>query len=370
MFAIIIRNIGITKINAGIFILCLFEIYIIAINKGLRIMYFVLNGLIVIFTGLKYLLLILSFGLSSFLRAQQYPFWTQYRSNHFMLNPAVAGSRQIYDARLSYRNQWVGFDGAPKTMGASYHRKIYKNKMGVGGFVLQDQIGPFKTLTGAVAYSFRIKFDDVALSFGMNGSYNVQSVNAALMTYQNSTDVAISHMLTTQKTKNYNGAAGILLYNDRFYIGAAMNNLLGSTFTYDKTKAQNTKGEIKTVPHMCVSLGYNYSANPDYIWENTTAVIFVAGSPILFDYNLRLHINNALMVGGGIRLGTALVGQVGWTFTDWAQVSYSYDYNTNRLRPTNSGSHEIKIVFFHSRQHLDHHKGGKEFQKQKFQYLI
>ncbi len=340
------------------------------VNKGLKTTYFVLNCLIVIFTGLKYLLLILLFGLSSFVRAQQYPFWTQYRSNHFMLNPAVAGSRQIYDARLSYRNQWVGFDGAPKTMGASYHRKIYKNKMGVGAFVFQDQIGPFKTLTGALAYSFRIKFDDFALSFGLNGSYNMQSVNAASMTYQNSQDAAISHMLTTHKTKNYNGAAGILLYNDRFYLGAAMNNLLGSTFTYDKTKAQNKKGEIKTVPHMCVSLGYNYAQNLDYVWENTTAVIFVAGSPILFDYNLRLHIKKAMLVGAGIRLGTALVAQVGWTFTDWAQVSYSYDYNTNRLRPTNSGSHEIKIVFFHSRQHLDHHKGGKEFQKQKFQYLI
>lgn len=287
-----------------------------------------------------------------------------------MMNPAVAGTRQNIDARLSYRNQWVGFDGAPKTMGASFHMKVYKNKMGVGGFVFQDQIGPFKTITSALAYAFKIKFDDVALSAGINGSYNSQQVNTGLMTYQNTQDLAITHMSATQKTNNFNAAAGIMLYNDRFFISAAMNNLLGTSYVYDKTKATTKIGEIKTVSHLCIALGYNYSANPDYVWENSTAIVFVAGTPILFDYNLRLNIKKALLVGGGIRLGTAFVGQVGWTFEDWAQVSYSYDFNYNNLRSTNSGSHEIKLVYFHTSHHIAHGKANKEFQKQKFQYIL
>ncbi len=286
-----------------------------------------------------------------------------------MMNPAVAGTRQQIDARISYRNQWVGFDGAPKTMGASFHTKLYKNKMGLGGFVFQDQIGPFKTLTTALAYAFKIKFDDVALSFGLNGSYNSQQVSTAGMTFQNSQDLAINHVTATQKSNNFNAAAGFMLYNDRFYISASANNLLGSSFVYDKTKATTKFGEIKTVMHVCLSMGYNYSANPDYVWENSTAIIFVAGTPILFDYNLRLHIKKALLVGGGIRLGTALVGQAGWTFSDRLQISYSYDFNYNNLRTTNSGSHEIKIAYFHTREHINHHKGAKEFQKQKFQYI-
>jgi type IX secretion system PorP/SprF family membrane protein len=303
--------------------------------------------------------------------AQQYPFWTQYRSNLFMLNPAVAGTRQDIDARLSYRNQWVGFEGAPKTMGVSYHQKLYKNKMGLGGFVFQDQIGPFKNITTALAYAFKIKFDDVALSLGLNGSYNMQQVTQGFMTYQNTQDLAITNVLTTQKAHNYNAAAGVMLYNDRFYVAASMNNLIGSSFTYDKTSKGNTKyGVIQTVSHICLALGYNYSANPDYVWENSILANMVSGTPILFDYNLRLHIKHGLMVGGGFRLGTAVVAQVGWTFEDWVQLSYSYDFGTNHLRSTNSGSHEVKIVIFHNKAHLDHHKGVKEFQKQKFQQLL
>jgi type IX secretion system PorP/SprF family membrane protein len=287
-----------------------------------------------------------------------------------MLNPAVAGTRQQYDARLSYRYQWVGFEGAPKTMGASYHMKLYKNKMGLGGFVFQDQIGPFKTVTTALAYAFKIKFDDVALSFGLNGNYNMQRADGNLMTYQNSHDVAIANTIGTQRDQNFNAAAGILLYNDRFYVGASMNNLVGNSFEYDTTDATTKRGILQTVSHTCLSLGYNYSANPDYVWENSTAVIFVPGVPILFDYNLRLHIKHGLLVGGGFRLGTALVAQVGYTIEDRLQISYSYDINTNRLRTTNSGSHEIKLVFSFTKTHMDHHKSGKEFQRQKFQYLI
>ena len=284
-----------------------------------------------------------------------------------MMNPAVAGTRQNIDARISYRNQWVGFDGAPKTMGASLHMKLYKNTMGVGGYVFQDKIGPFTTLTSALAYSFRVKFDDVALSFGLNGSYNMQRVNTALMTYQNSQDAAITNMSSTPKSNVFNAAAGLMLYNDRFHIGFAMNNLVGATYTYDK-KSTNKVGEIKTVPHYCFSVGYNYAANPDFVWENNVMAVMVPGIPILLDYYLRLHIKGALFVGGGLRFGTAVVGQLGWTFHVW-QVSYSYDYNTNHLRGTNSGSHEVKLVYFHSKGHTGHHGVSKEFLKQKFQYI-
>jgi len=231
---------------------------------------------------LKHLLIILLFCACLPAKAQQYPFWSQYRSNLFMLNPAVAGTRQDIDARINYRNQWTGFDGAPKTMGASLHAKLYKNKMGIGGFVFQDKIGPFTTLTTALAYSFRVKFDDVALSFGLNGSYNMQRTNAGLMTYQNTQDVAISNIASTQKSNIFNAAAGLMLYNDRFHIAFSANNLLGTTYNYDQKKGDDPKrGEIQTVIHYGVSVGYNYSGDPNYVWENNLMAVYVSGTQIL-----------------------------------------------------------------------------------------
>ncbi|MGZ3866544.1 MAG: PorP/SprF family type IX secretion system membrane protein [Bacteroidia bacterium] len=316
---------------------------------------------------MKAVKLILLFSISLSLKAQQYPFWSQYRSNLFMMNPAVAGTRQLVDARLTYRNQWTGFEGAPVTMGASFHAKTYKNKMGFGAYVYQDKIGPFTTLTSALAYSFKVKFDDVALSFGLNGNYNMQQVNTGFMTLQNSHDLAIANMAATKRSNIFNGAGGILLYNDRFHIGFAINNLLGGTYKYDK-KSDIKVGEIKTVNHYCFSVGYNYAANPDFVWESTMLSVIVPGIPILLDYYLRMHMKGKLFVGGGIRFGNALTGQIGVTLNEY-QISYSYDYSTNGLKGLNKGSHEIKLVYSHAKSHSSHHGVSKEFLKQKFQYI-
>ncbi|HEX4850124.1 MAG TPA: type IX secretion system membrane protein PorP/SprF, partial [Puia sp.] len=44
--------------------------------------------------------------------AQQQPYYTQYILNNFILNPALAGIENYWDCKVSYRNQWVGLNGA------------------------------------------------------------------------------------------------------------------------------------------------------------------------------------------------------------------------------------------------------------------
>ena len=319
---------------------------------------------------LKYLKFTYLLFWATLVEAQQYPFWTQYRSNLFMMNPAVAGTRQDIDFRLSYRDQWVGFSGAPKTMGASLHAKLYKGKMGVGGYVFQDKIGPYSYLSAALAYAFKIKFEDVALSIGANGSYNSMGINGASLTYQIPQDQAIYNVISTGKATAFNAAAGILLYNDRFHIGLSMNNLAGTTYNYDKTTEIVKRGTYKTVPHFCFSLGYNWSENANFIWESNLMAVFVSGAPMLIDYYLRLHIKNAFFFGAGIRLGVAVVGQLGYTFKEWGQISYSYDYSTNALTDYKSGSHEIKMVFFYAKKKARRGKGVGEFIHQRYQYIL
>ena len=107
--------------------------------------------------------------------------------------------------------------------------------MGVGGYVFQDKIGPFSYVSAAFAYAFKIKFDDVALSLGANGSYNTMGINGTALTYQNTQDEALFNVISTQKARAFNAAGGALLYNDRFFISLSANNLAGTTYNYDKT---------------------------------------------------------------------------------------------------------------------------------------
>ena len=56
--------------------------------------------------------------------AQQDPQYSQYMFNQMVLNPAYAGSKEALSSSLILRNQWVGLDGAPKTITFSSHAPI------------------------------------------------------------------------------------------------------------------------------------------------------------------------------------------------------------------------------------------------------
>lgn len=165
-------------------------------------------------------------------------------------------------------------------------------------------------------------------------------------------------------------AAGFMIYNEKFYIGLSMNNMLGMSYKFRESKKAKSFTNLTPVPHFAIGVGYNWAENPDFIWENSLMANFVQATPLLLDYNFKLHIKNAVYIGAGIRLKTCIYGQVGYTFKGIGQIGYSYDFNTNALIKTNFGSHEIKLVYVFDNSKSDHHHGGKGFQKQKFQYLL
>jgi type IX secretion system PorP/SprF family membrane protein len=301
--------------------------------------------------------------------SQQYPFWTQYRSNLFMMNPAVAGTRKSIDARLNYRDQWTGFEGAPKTMSVGVHGKFYKHGLlGAGAYVFQDVIGPFRTLNVTGAFAYHAKFADAKLSFALSGGYQSQAYVTSKITTQFQQDPAVDFSYT-QKVSKGNLGFGALYYNDRFHIGFAINNMLSSIFEYYK-KDSLRKAVYKQVPHYNFSLGYIWQDNPNFIWENGLIASYVANTPILLDYSLRLHFKEQFFTGFTYRMKTAVAFHVGYTFHHEYQISYSYDLTTNKLRTASIGSHEIKLVFSSSMFETDKKNKNKEFQKQKFQFLL
>jgi len=46
--------------------------------------------------------------------------------NNYIVNPAIGGIENYIDVKLSMRNQWLGIEGAPKTLYATVHGSIGK----------------------------------------------------------------------------------------------------------------------------------------------------------------------------------------------------------------------------------------------------
>jgi len=107
---------------------------------------------------MKYLftLLTLFACLASF--AQQDPQFNMYQFNPLIINPAYAGARDGLTTAMSARQQWVGFDGAPRTVALSAHMPVMDKKLGVGLTITNDKMGARNVIAayGNVAYILKI----------------------------------------------------------------------------------------------------------------------------------------------------------------------------------------------------------------------
>ena len=297
---------------------------------------------------------------------QQMPYYTQFKSNNVHMNPSVAGTKRLVDARLNYRTQWVGFDDSPITQSFSVNGRIMKGTMGLGTAFFSDRTGPTKRNNISLIYAYHAKFEDVELSLGVAGHLLTYRVNGTMLHMHIPYDKTIN-LTMSQKKSVTDVSAGFLLYNDRFHFAISALNLASASINYFEEGDTTHRSQISMVQHFYSSLGYNWSGQLDWIWENSLQVVYAEANPMTIDYNLRLHYQEKIFGGIAIRLRDAIAFQVGATFLNDFQMSYSYDLIVSSLRSSQSGSHEIMLVW-----NSNIGMGGKKkyntdrFKKQKY----
>lgn len=312
-------------------------------------------------------ILIFYFALNTAL-AQQLPYYTQNKNNAFIINPGVTGTKRLLDARLNYRKQWVGYDGAPTTISLGLHSRFLKGKMGAGLYLMQDKIGPQKQTNIGASYAYHLRFPDCELSAGLAGNFTKFTLIGNKITLHNNQDPAIDQNITNS-TWVSDASAGFYLYNDRFHVGASGLHIIQSTAEFYKADTTK-KGKIKYATQVNFTLGYNFSQNPDYVWESTLYGQYVKGAPMMLDYTLRVHFFEQAFVGASIRLHDAIGIHLGYTFFGSYQLSYSYDIQIGGLKKYNNGSHEIMLSVSHNIFKTKHGRDNSKFLNQKYGYLF
>lgn len=165
--------------------------------------------------------------LANTLFAQQDAMFTQYMFNGLVLNPAYAGSREVLSATALYRNQWVGIDGAPKTVTFSMHAPVRNEKIGLGIIFCNDRLGITNTNNIGLNYAYRITFKNKArLSLGLQASvlqYRADFASIAHSFSPSVFDPAFSQVINRWLP---NFGTGIYYYTNKFYVGASVPNIL------------------------------------------------------------------------------------------------------------------------------------------------
>lgn len=291
--------------------------------------------------------LVILLGLSA--SAQQEPQYTQYMYNPLVINPGYAGSLGYGSLFSLYRTQWIGLEGAPKTLNLSYHQPLENTNLGLGGNIVHDEIGPSTTTNLGIDVSYTIHFENESrLAFGIKAGGQLLNIDYTKLNHYNPSDVSFRNNIANQFSPNI--GVGLFYYNENSYLGLSVPMLL-ETKSYDEFAYSdvNRRQHFYLAGGKVFDLTYNLKFKPAFVAK------MVAGAPLQVDLTGNFLINEKFTVGLAYRWSAALSALVGFKVSDRLAIGYGYDRETTRLSNFNSGSHELFLQFdlFKINQHIE-----------------
>ncbi len=275
------------------------------------------------------------------IEAQQDPQVTQYMYNMNIVNPAYAGSTEAISLGLLGRTQWVGLDGAPKTVTFSIHSPVGKN-IGLGMSVVSDQIGPVNESNLNADFSYTLKTSDIGkLALGLKAGVTFQDLGLATITTV-SPDVNFTDNINNTFP---NFGVGAFYYTDKFYAGIAMPNMIKSNH-FEKQGGIISKATEKM--HYFINSGYVFDITENLKFKPSVLLKAVTGSPVSMDLSSNFLINERLELGASYRIDDSFSGLVNFAVNQNLIIGYAYDHTISNLGDYNSGSHEVIVRYdFH-----------------------
>lgn len=257
--------------------------------------------------------------------------WMFTRSN---FNPGATGANKGMEFMVWDREQWVGLSGRPSTQMFTGYGYIDKAKSAIGGTVMYDRIGVQSNLHVRLNYAYHITFSEkIFLSVGIGGGFVYHNTRIGDVDFQDPNDPMLNNFDENKILPDI--AGGVELVHKNFVVGLSAGHLIGTPTSSFPTISKG------------ISLYGNYSFNI----KNKARIVpgMLIRSPLYnvqFEGNLMAYfLQDRIWIGASYRYQDALSGMAGVTICKKVKLGYSYDHTLSRLRPYNTGTHEVMLMF-------------------------
>jgi type IX secretion system PorP/SprF family membrane protein len=285
--------------------------------------------------------------------AQQQPQFSHYAFNGMYLSPGYAGMNKATEFNLIGRYQWFNYNadfndegGSPKTGLFNVSIPVRALKGGIGVNIAWDDIAATNISSGSLSYAYHLNLGGGVLGIGAQGIVtNIEKGSG--YRYIDPFDEKIP--MNSSDTKADLGA-GLWYQADKFYLGAGINNLLGSTYQFETEKVvdnQTSKASVTAQKHLYISGGYNIDASSSLVVTPTALMKYDFDNKPSFDLGARGTFNETWWVGLNYRHQEAVTGLLGINLLKdkSMRVGYAFDFTTFGKDAKATGSHELLLSF-------------------------
>ena len=281
--------------------------------------------------------------------AQQRPIHSLYMFDPLLINPAYAGTHVQLSGTGIYRNQWVNFDGAPKTFTGTIHSGFRKARVGAGLIFANDQIGVHSDNSVYGVYSYKIPLSEQkgggVISFGLQAGFNSLKSDYFKTNPRDGAEIgAISKF-------NWNFGTGVFFRNKVGWAGFSVpyiihNKVLGvANPVLSDSIGGISDPQGKQQRYYYLMGGITKTLSPVVKWMPSAVIRVQENAPLTFDINNNFVFYDVVGLGVSYRLNDSVIGLFELQLNENFHVGYAYDITLSDIRQYSNGSHEIMINY-------------------------
>ncbi|HEY0356072.1 MAG TPA: type IX secretion system membrane protein PorP/SprF [Flavisolibacter sp.] len=303
--------------------------------------------------------------------SQQRPHYTQYILNNFVLNPALSGIENYTDIKLSTRDQWVGLNGAPRTMYLTMHtplgKKDYKTSVtsfavpgenprgnnywqnytasdphhGAGVSIIHDRTGLYNRFSMNLSYAYHIGLSPrTNMSFGFAGGIQKISRDVVKTNFGDTDPDNAQGTIGDVYKIRPDLSAGIWIYSGDYFLGLGAQQVIPQKVSF----LDDTLG-FRLVPHLFGTAGYRFLLNEDINAIPSLMIKYISPLEPQIDLNLKFQYRDLLWMGGSYRVKYGYAAMLGLNIANAVNLGYAYDFTKTELNTASRGTHEIVLGF-------------------------
>ena len=265
--------------------------------------------------------------------SQQESYYTLYRYNMNVINPAYAGALGKNVFAFTSRRQWSSMQDAPSTLAFSYSSER-ENNVGLGLSVVSDKVFIEQQTFAYVDFSYKLDMESTQLYLGLKAGGNFYSADPRALSTYSPTDPAQQEL----SSFNPNVGAGAFLKGEIFWASFSIPRLFNV-----KRENDNLAVTAKDRVHSYLGGGVDLPIGSGLLIKPSVMMRKVKGLPVTTDFTGMLSWQNQFHVGISYRTSSAF-GLLALVSLGGFDIGYAYETPTvSSLSQLNLKTHEIVL---------------------------
>jgi type IX secretion system PorP/SprF family membrane protein len=292
----------------------------------------------------KYKIILILLVTVTVVNAQQMQTSSLYDMQGVLHNPAMAGTKYKGIVGFTYRDQWTGVSGNPKTATLFGSFAMPDHNIGLGGYLYNDKTGPTSRTGLQLAFAKHIPLKNGAkFSLGLEARFQQYAIDRGKLAATLGNDPVLG---SSENKFNFDAGFGVAYVGKNLQLGASVSQLVQSKLGY-YTGNLNSGEEARLYRHYYFHGAYTWRPDGHTTITPNFLMIYLPNAPTEFQFGARVEHHEVFWWGVGYRINQSAMLSAGVHLNKKFTIGYAFDiFNTPfSMYEKGANAHEVILRY-------------------------